>query len=460
MNLNYNDEFCRDTPVIQCLSLSDEHNVILDKYMRVNEAIKASPLNATPRSLLNHQDKLQLSEGVVQSLIYANQNLQLSASDLSAPIIGKWTFAALNLLIQEVGTSLDPSCPLDLIFPDKPVNSYTVMLDRLKGNSGVADPFFGDNNPITTVQQLDQYGISYKSALFANRIAITSQSLLFTRELGMSSFDQRGIGQLISYNMVNLTTMMFTRKKIMLYDMIFKNSYAWGQQIINSNIPAENFLPMQPMGVLNANGTVTYNTSDPFYNPVLQFTQILNNPIFIKYRRYVKGLLMNTADIMAVMNHPNIKTVTNFFLAGTSGENMQIKIGNISRDIAKYYAPSFDFPLIGDDSFYVGTGPDGQINNNDQRFLLPRGAIYILLDLTSINAQQGAMHLTYNQVDPNVEDPTCGIYSGVFSKNLTNSETTNTIYLVCSGAFAPGLYMSEAQFIITGMYSNVSLAIN
>ena len=78
-----------------------------------------------------------------------------------------------------------------------------------------------------------------------------------------------------------------------------------------------------------------------------------------------------------------------------------------------------------------------------------------MLDLTPMGGQNGAFQLTYNEVDPNIEAPAMGLYTGVFNRNLHNADTVNRIDIVGALSGAPAIYMPEAQFILTGLYSNV-----
>ena len=48
-----------------------------------------------------------------------------------------------------------------------------------------------------------------------------------------------------------------------------------------------------------------------------------------------------------------------------------------------------------------------------------------------------------------------GLFTGVFNRNLENSDTVNRLDIVASLAGAPAVYMPEACFTLTGLYSNV-----
>lgn len=69
-------------------------------------------------------------------------------------------------------------------------------------------------------------------------------------------------------------------RNIYLIVFIFHNGFTYAGQTINSVIPTENFIALSaPIGTLNADGSVTYATTD--YNiSFVQMTNILNNSKF------------------------------------------------------------------------------------------------------------------------------------------------------------------------------------
>lgn len=446
--------------------ISKQHNITVEKAMEFNKAIAITKNNITPDKIGYLAQGLEFSESAIQG------SLQLASTpDLATPAIGNWTFGSLNMLIQEVGSSIDPDTRLSLAFPDKSVPMYKTMVDRIAGNTGILPEFAGDNAVLPTVRPLDTYGLEYQPALYAGRTMLNAKDIMFARKRGVGSFDERGIGQLVAYNSVNLITQALTRKKLLLNQAIFYNSFVFGGETISSNIPGANYIAMyEAMGTLNTDGSITYATSDPLYTPFIAITNILNNPMFIKYRPYIRGIIVNGADLQGMMNHPNVKPVTNLLMAtnGTlNGKSMSVAIGDQVQTLNTYYAPGFEFPLIPDDGVWqnqTATGV-GATSPNDaqslygqgaQNFFVPRGRMFVLLDITAFGGQLGAFHLTYNEVDPNIEAPAMGLFTGVFNRNLQNSDVTNRLDLVAALAGAPAVYMPEACFILTGLYSNYS----
>jgi hypothetical protein len=262
---------------------------------------------------------------------------------------------------------------------------------------------------------------------------------------------------MIAYNTINIVTQAFTRKKQLINSAIFNNQFVYGSLAISSNIPSGNYIAMyQPMGTLEADGSVTYSPVDPLYTPFIAITNILNNPIFLKYRRYIVGIAVNGADLQAIMNHPNVKAVTTVLIAAgqsLGNKKMEVQVGDLVKELNAYYAPGFDFPLLSDDDVWVNQTASGNMDNTQQNFFLPRGSMYVLMNIP--DGPSGAFHLTYNEVDPNIDAPAQGLYTGAFNRNLYNSETTNRIDLVGAISGAPAVYRPEAQFIINGLYDNV-----
>jgi hypothetical protein len=455
----YNQALCSEvTPVTRADQLrpadAKAADEIIRKGLELNEVIKGTTY--TTERFAKALEGLQFSEATVQHAY--EHGLQL-ADDVATPAIGNWTFGSLNMIAQEVGSSLDKDTILGVAFPDKPVPEYKVMLDRIAANTGILPEFGGDSSVLPTIRPLDTYGLTYEPGLWGGRTMLTAKHLMFARKRGESTFADRGIGQLVAYNSVNVVTQAFTRKKYLLNQAIFNNSFIYGGAAIASNIPSGNYIAMyEAMGVLNADGSVTYASSDPLYTPFIAITNILNNPLFLKYRRYIRGIICNGADLQAMMNHPNVKAVTNLMVAGSTSltsKKLDVQVGDQVKQLNSYYAPSFDFPLLADDDVWEGQNADGTSNNAAQNFFVPRGALYVLLDLTPTGGQNGAFHLTYNEVDPNVESPAMGLFTGVFNRNLENSDTTNRLDIVGALSGAPAVYMPEAQFILTGLYSNV-----
>lgn len=454
---DYNEEKCIDFAPLMKTDLSNEHEKIIDKAVYLNEMVNSKSIRfgSDKCGLARALEGLEFSEKTVNAV--AGKELQF-ADDPNTPAIGNWTFASLNMIVQEVGSSQQKDTALGLVFPDKAVPSYKVMLDRIAANTGMLPEFGGDNSVLETVRPLDTFALQYQPGLWAGRTMLTAKNIMFARKRGELSFDDRGIGQLVAYNSVNLVTQAMTRKNYLLNQAIFNNGFSFGGGTVASNIPGGNYIAMQSMGTLNVDGSVTYSTIDPTYTPFIAITNILNNPIFLKYRPYIRGIIVNGADLQAIMNHPNVKATTNLLLAagGSLGsKKMEVMIGDQVAELNSYYAPSFNFPLLSDDQVWVGQNPDGTTDNSAQNFFVPRGKMYVMLDLTSFGGQNGAFHLTYNEVDPNIEAPSMGLFTGVFNRNLNNADTTNRLDLVAALSGAPAVYMPEAQFILTSLYSNV-----
>lgn len=123
----------------------------------------------------------------------------------------------------------------------------------------------------------------------------------------------------------------------------------------------------------------------------------------------------------------------------------------MTKELNAYYAPSFEFPLLADDDVWVNQTTAGIMDNTKQNFFVPRGKMYITW-LDPMGGQSGAS-ITYNQVDPNVESQAMGLFTGVFARNLYNSDTINRTILL-GFISAPAVYMPEAQFVLTTLYSN------
>lgn len=469
MRAMYNESLVPSRAAVMSTDLSKfdnakKHYETVEKCWEYNKGLKDPMISKSVELTEKLGRELQFSEKSIQG------SIQLAQSpDLATPAIANWTFGSINMLIQEVGSNVDPVCRLSLAFPDKPIPYDKSMIDRIAGNTGILPEFGGDNAILPTVRPLDTYGLTYMTALFAGRTMLNAREIMYARERGKSTFGDRGIGQLVAYNSVNLLTQAMTRKKYMLNQAIFFNGYTFAGETVSSNIPAENYIQLyQPMGTLNANGSVTYSSSDPLYNPLIAITNILGNPVFLKYRQLIKGIILNGQDLMAIMDHPNVQTATQAFLTANgslNSRNMEVKIGDQVQTITGYYAPGFNIPLIADDGVWQSQNADGkgattpnnaQLAQGAQNFFVPRGRMYVLLDLTAQGGQSGAFHLTYNEVDPNIEAPAMGLYTGVFNRNLENSDVTNRLDLVAALSGAPAVYMPEAQFILTGLYENIS----
>jgi hypothetical protein len=445
--------------------ISKAQQEIVMKCLEFNEAVRKIPELTQGDKAKDKQ--IKLAEGLEMSESTLN-TLEFAGFDGQTAPIGNWTFGSLNMLIQEVGSSVEKDTILSLAFPDKSLPMYESLVDRIVGNTGILPEFGSDSSTLPTVRNLDTYGVIFQPGLWGGRTMLNAKDIMFARKRGNTSFDDRGIGQLVAYNSVNMVTQAMTRKKYLLNQAIFFNGFSYAGGTIASNIPNGNYIAMyEPLGTLNADGSVTYSNTDPLYNPFIAFTNILNNPIFLKYRRYIRGLICNGADLQAIMNHPNVKATTNLLMAaGTSlgNKKMEVQIGDMVKELNAYYAPSFEFPLLADDDVWVGQNADGttKVTPNDatsansaQNFFVPRGKLYVLLDLTPMGGQVGAFHLTYNEVDPNIDAPSMGLFTGVFNRNLNNSDTVNRLDIVAALAGAPAVYMPEANFVLTGLYDNV-----
>lgn len=473
MHLDYNEQFCKEAKPISDRQLTGPQLAIANEA--VNKAIELQEMiskkHIQPGSdkigVARALESLEFSEKVIEANSGAKElafgeamgkELQFAADPLS-PAIGNWTFASLNMVVQQVGSSTQKDTALGLAFPDKSVPEWKVMLDRIAPNSGMLSEFGGDSSPLEMMRPLDTFALEYQPALYANRTQLTAKHIMFDRKRGEASFDQRGVGQLVAYNSVNLVTAALTRKHYLLNQAIFNNGFQYLQQTISSNIPTGNYINMEPMGTLNPDGSVTYATVNPNYTPLIAITNIINNPAFIIYRPYVRGFLCNGADLQAIMNHPNVKAVTNLLAMGQASnvgsKSMEVVMGDLTAELTTYFAPGFEFPLIADDRAWLGQDSAGVADYSSQNFFVPRGKIYVMLDLTAMGGQNGAFHLTYNEVDPNYESPTIGLFTGVFPRNLFNSDTTNRLDIVAALAGAPAVYMPEAQFILQNLYDNV-----
>lgn len=451
-----------DVPLQRNISLDTKQKEIIEKHLEFTEAMHSKKTLRSNYDLARQVvEGLEFSESALQSFDHHFDSLghQFDSADQTTPFVGNWTTGTLNMLIQEVGSSVEKDTVLSLEFPDKPVPQYKVILDRIAANSGILPEFDGSNSPLPTTRPLDTYGLEYQPGLWAARTPLGSKDIFFARERGQGTFMNRGIGQLVAYNAVNLTVQALTRKKQMLSDAVFNNGFTYAGMTINSNIPSGNYVALDPMGTLNTStGVVTYTNTDPLYTPFIAMTNLLNNPNFLIYRPYVVGLVVNPADLQAIMNHPNVKPVTNIFMAtgaAVGTKTIKVQVGELTKELMAYYAPGFEIPLIAEQGVWLGQNANGTANKSSQNFFVPRGKMKVLLDLSSIGGVSGAFHLTYNEVDPNQESPAMGLFTGVFNRNLQNSDNVNRLDIVASLAGAPAVYMPEAQWILTGLYSNV-----
>lgn len=425
-------------------------NAVVEKATVINEMLQKG---LEPKKLGDALSGLNFSEA---SCVMGEKIGYQFADDVATPAIGNWTFGSLNMIVQEVGSSLEKDTLLSLALPDKLVPMYKILLDRIAGNTGMLAEFAGDSTPLAISRPLDTYGLTYQPGLWANRCLLTAKDMTYARERGVTTFADRGAGQLVAYNAVNLVTQAFTRKNYLLNQAIFNNGFTYAGTTISSNIPGGNFLALDSMGVLNANGSVTYSNTDPLYSPLIAITNVVNNPALIKYHSYIRGIIMNDADLMAILNHPNVKPVTNALMMGGVRENksMKIMMGDVEKEINTYYAPGFQIPFLSDRETWQEQNLDGT-GATTNNFFVPRGKMFILMDLTAFGGQLGAFHLTYNEVDPNTQAPAMGLFTGVFNRNLENSNTTNRLDIVAALSGAPAVYMPEACFVLTSLYSNV-----
>lgn len=453
------------------IQLTSEQKEIVDKAVELSECVFKRNDLSTESKIAMFKDggnKLQFSESSISAGANGYQFSIAGVNDVD-PLLGNTTMATLGMIIQEVGSSLKKDGILSMMFPDKSVPEYRVILDRIAPNSGIAGEIGGDNGIIPNSRPLDSFRLEYQAGLWGVKTSLHSRDIMFNRKYGEKNFDLRGIGQLVAYNTVRNVTQCLTRKKKLLSDAIFNNGFVYGGANVSSNIPTANYISLSSaMGTLATNGRVTYSNGDPLYNPVTEITNILANPIFYKYRAHIKGFVMNNEDLRAIMNHPNVKAATNYLMMGSlraGTEKLEVIMNGVSRQITAYYAPSFDIPFIADDEVWIQSNLDGTKkttpndattpNLNAQQFFIPRGKIFVLLDLTSTGGQAGAFHLTYNQVDPNTTSPSMGLFTGVFNRNLHNSDNTiNRLDIVSSISGAPAVYMPEACFVITGLYTN------
>lgn len=430
--------------------ITPKQNEIVDKVCTLTEEINKHP------NLVNNKNAYVKAARGLEFSEKAIEGIEL-ADDITTPLIGNWTFGTLNMLIQEVGSSVEKESILTMAMPEKPVPFYKIFLDRMGATTGILPEFDGNNSPIPTIAPLNSYSLVYQPGLWMGRTMFTSKDIAFARKRGDITFSERGIGQLIAYNTVNVVTQAYTRKKKLIADAIFNNGFTYQGRTVSSNIPAGNYISMyQPIGTLNADGSVTYANTDPLYSPLIAITNILSNPAFLRFRHYIKAIVVNAADLSFILNHPSVKAITNLLNAGAFAFNRKISldINGISKELMGYFAPGFQFPLVADDQVWVGENSDGT-NNNTSNFFVPRGKMFVLLDLAPLGGQMGAFHMTYNEVDPNVEAPAMGLFTGAFARNLHNSDVTvNRIDVVASLSGGPAVYMPEAFFIIDGLYSN------
>ena len=415
-------------------------------------------LGVSGKSVANYFNKISY----IPDVGAGEKPVKLILADELNPIVGSFTSAGLGLVIQEVGSGATSVGVLDLICPNKSVESYNSWLDRMRGATGIAPEFGGDNSMLPNIRALDRYTIGFTPGLWGGRISLGSKIITYGREMGTRGLGDRGIGQIVAYNTEYLYTQNYTRKKSLLVDMLWKNGYTYAGTTQATNIPEANFIEMyESMGTLNADGSVTYSTTDPTYTPLIAITNVCNHPLVLKYRKAIAGVLMADADLQAIMNHPNIKGVTNLFLANSQGNGLKVKVGDITREIATYYAPGFDIPLLSDSDVWENQNTDGTPNNASQQFFVPRGTMMLVLDFSKMDdksqRQLAAFHLCYNEVDPNTEAPAMGFFAGAFSRNLNNSNTVNQLDLVVSLSGNPAAYMPEAMFFLTGLYSNVTV---
>lgn len=450
-------------------------NAALEKSFFLYEAIEemksASTLNLN--NFIAVAKEVSFSEGRISELQKSSSESQQSSFSEPYGLVGNYTTAPMELLIQDIGTMPTVTPLLTSMFPNIPVSAQQVFIDKMQGFSGIAGEV-NEDGLIPVANRLNSYALQYSAGLWGVRIDIPVQDLLYKRMMGGSSLAQRGYLQEIAYNTINAVQKCNVRQHKLISDMIFNNGFTYRGADIVSNIPSDNIINLSaPIGSLDqTTGDVTYNTTSGF-NPFSALAAALGAPILQKYRSCIKGMLINALDYQYMLSHPNSLALNGSLAMGSAllDRSINISINNITKEVMAFFGTGQPIPLIPDNSLWVqddvygntATTPNlayGTLSGQTgaQQYFVPRGKILLLMDYSILgySGPAGAFHMTLSPLDMNYAEPAQGLFTAVVNRNLSNSDYMNKVSIFAGLSGGPALYRPNDIFMIGGLYSNVS----
>ena len=410
-------------------------------------------------------DTTELSEGAYATLV-ERAPMMAELADAANPPIGDYTFGTLNMLIQEVGSTLTKDFSLSTMFPDITVPEYKVMVDRVTRVAGlIAD--WSPNAEIPVVRPLDTYGYEFQSAFHAGRITLGAQEIFFARKKGGGNFKDRGMRQMIAFNSVNLMGKINSRKKINLINAVMGNGFTYEGNVFGSGVPSQQVYNISGGVTANAwwnqsisTGRITYSTTS---NPAIDLANMIASwNALLPYRHLVKSIIFAYQDLVALLNNPQMWTLKNYLAMSHDGSFFR----SLGDKILEYTLPSHpEITLVADKDVFVpenadGTAPFanntyGQTNVVTPTSFFPSGTAMIALDVSEFGGRLGAYHLTINPASRNLDRPEMG-YSMQVVPELDDPKGAPTINLIGTLAGAPAVYMPEAIFLIQGFINFVA----
>lgn len=391
------------------------------------------------------------------------------AYETASNLLGAYTLEQLNVLVSDVGSSVDRSNAITDMVPDVSQTSYNTMSTIWDKIAGIAPEVGTDSSQIPTVQMLGNRQQTFNNGMWGFKISINSQAMFFQKKMGgTSSFNDDGLQQLIALHTVMGQTLINTRKKKTIIDGILTNSFTYNGRTLSLGIPESNVLNMKPIGTLNADGSVS--GMDPNQNILNEINEMFASPrLQADLVKYMKGIIFNDWDLSTIMNAQQTKYVMNFFATGAKLDNVATseKMKKLYEKFAHYYlnpAVLGNLYLGGVSDVWVQADQYGQstpadLTNDNTKYFLPRGRAIIDTDYASApNNSIGASLQwanTPNQMDPN--QSAMGEFTAVIPRNLMNTENImNRLDLVfsLSGGLRP--IRPKGIWTVNNIYSNVS----
>jgi hypothetical protein len=386
--------------------------------------------------------------------LYANQ------------LLGNYTLEQINVLISDIGTSIEKENALTQFCPNVNRTSFNAISTIWDRPAGIAPEMGVDSAPIPSVNMLGNRQQNYVYGQWGFKISINAQNIFYARKMGgTSSFGDDGLPQLISLHTIFGQILLNTRKKQVIANAILNNAFTYNGRTVNMGIPADNILHMNPIGTLNADGTFNQSSYSTSSNPMVDLNNMLSQRrLATQLVQYADLLLFHDYDLTNIMNNPLVKASQNYMMMGKGRVPDDNQIKNSSKYFNKYWqAPSLDIPCGSMMDSWIESNAYGQstpstVTNDNTKYFLPQGRFVVLTNFAN-SANNSTGHSmqwanTPNQLDPMQE--AIGEFTAVVPRNIQNSETTTNrldLFFGLSGGPEPirpsGIWTGDS------IYSNI-----
>ena len=316
-------------------------------------------------------------------------------------------------LQKQITPALNVKLGIAEYFPEMMQYSQQIMWSMINPYTGQIPEYTPGSNPVAR-KLVGNKQIAYQAPFYREEKCFTETDLLFWRNLSEGDLAVRGAMQQISINMEDAMTRMVNRQYNLIVQGIYNNYFEYQGEQILFGIPSGNRLT--PVNGAWANRA---NTSSPWVynngaNPMYDLIQwINNNPLFVKYRPFLKTIHMNPRTWGAFVQNPNVRSFIQYSMANPTILNSDSKSYSGGAYIKAFIPGLENVSIIVEESSWIDDSDvtldaNRYYQNSTAQWFIPDGYIFFGIDTMAFGGPLGQFQMVSALQNGGLDNPQPG----------------------------------------------------